>query len=332
MGQHTVIGIENSLTGLLHRPPRVRLLSLDEVTPILERGGTILGTSSRGNIFDEGDEEQIRKVVEGYLLLGLDALIVVGGEGTQKLAKHLVDKGLNVIGVPKTIDNDLPGTDQTIGFSTAADIAAEAVLRLKSTAESHDRIMILEVMGRDSGYIALHSGLASGANVILIPEIPFSYDAISAKIEERRRLGRLFSVIVAAEGAYPEGKAPFFKHPSGGGPRLGGIGQDIAQELHQRTGFETRVTVLGHVQRGGTPNREDRIMGTMFGAKAMEMAINRRFGRFVALINGTIGERSYDDIETGARLQIDIQSNQHIATAESIGISLGRLTPFVAQP
>lgn len=322
------VGIENSLSGLMQRPVRSRPLSLHDVTPILERGGTILGSSSRAQI--ERDPNSIDKAVEGYRTLGLDALVVVGGEGTQKLASKLIEHGLNIIGIPKTIDNDLPGTEQTVGFSTAVDVASDAIGRLQSTAESHDRIMVLEVMGRDSGYIALHAGMASGANVILLPEIPFSFDAICQKIEERRQLGRLFSVVVCAEGAFERGSAPIFKQMDRQeGPRLGGIGQYIAHELQKRTQMETRVTVLGHIQRGGSPNAQDRVLGTLFASRAIALLQKQAFGRFVVLKDGRIDDLSYRDIPTGERKRMSLESDL-VKSAEDIGICLGRKTPFSA--
>lgn len=322
-----VIGVEHSLNGLITDPMRIRKMSFAEVSTILDRGGTILGTSSRGDIFEDINDPRVNQVIAGYKKAGLDALIVVGGEGTQALAKLLSEQGLNIIGVPKTIDNDLPGTERTVGFSTAAEVATDAIIRLQSTAESHDRVMILEVMGRDSGYLALNSGIAGNANVILIPEIPFSIDAIVRKIDDRKRLGRKFSVIVTAEGALPIGGAQSYADVGKSQVRLGGIGQFLAHELPKHTDCETRVTVLGHVQRGGTPNPEDRLLGTHFGTAAVDLAHQKKFGCFVAIQNGQLGTVPYSNISSYARRKLSVD-DPWIKTAENIGICMGRPMKF----
>ena len=265
-------------------------LDTEKVSGILHRGGTILGTTNAGNPFslknaNSGStkgEDLSQNVVEGYKSLGLDCVIVIGGDGTQGIAYQLSKLGINIIGVPKTIDNDLASTDQTVGFDTAVQVASEAIARLQTTAESHERIMILEVMGRNAGHIALHSGIAGGAHGILLPEIPFGYDAVANKIAERQKRGKPYSVIVVAEGAFPKGGEEVFKEEVDGRKNLGGVGHLVADALHKKTGIETRVTVLGHIQRGGLPSHYDRVLGTAYGVKAIEMAEQKKFGKIVA--------------------------------------------------
>jgi len=319
-----VIGIEDSFDGLFELVPRARPLSLRDVSGILERGGTILGTSNKGSPFKSADggaaaKEQLRK---SWKSLGLDVLIVVGGDGTQGMASKINDLGLPVIGIPKTIDNDFGPTDLSVGFLTAVDVAADAVSRLQSTAEAHDRIMIAEVMGRDAGYIALHAGLASGAHMILLPEIPFTWESLVAKIEARRKQGRKFCVVVAAEGAYAAGSKPVFRASATGSVHLGGIGDEVARELHTRTGIHTRVTVLGHIQRGGPPNAADRILATSLAVHAVDLAISKRWGRVAVLKNGAITDVAYADF-TRKPVGVSLQSSI-VKSAEAIGICLGR--------
>ncbi len=333
IGNHgmEVIGIKDSFNGLMNRPMQLIPLTLDKVTDILTRGGTILGTSNRGSPFKDPARKDaaIKATMDGYHSLGLDCVLVIGGEGTQAMASELSACGMNVIGVPKTIDNDLPGTDTTIGFATAVDIVADAVIRLQSTAESHDRVMVLEVMGRDSGYIALHGGLAGGANIILLPEIPFNYSDIIKKINERKQLGRNFSVIVVAEGCTEvDGEMMYQEAPSG--PQvLGGIGSQIARRLSLETGMDTRVTVLGHIQRGGSPNSLDRILATQMAVRAVDLAADKRYGRFVGIRQGAITDVLYTDIERHARQQIRMDDTTLLA-AEAIGVNFGRSTKFKA--
>jgi phosphofructokinase-like protein len=258
-------------------------LTIESTRGILPRGGTILG-SSRTNIFKR--DNGVELVTETFERHRLDGLIAIGGEDTLGAANRLFETGLNVIGVPKTIDNDLGATDVTFGFDTALQIATEAIDRLHTTAESHHRILVVEVMGRNAGWIALHSGIAGGADVILIPEIPFDIDEVCRLIGRRHERGRYFSIVVAAEGATPKegtmsvatGQLDEFGHP-----RLGGIGHALEREIEQRTGFETRATVLGHVQRGGTPTAFDRVLATRLGLAAIEAAHAGRWGMMTAL-------------------------------------------------
>jgi phosphofructokinase-like protein len=258
-------------------------LTIESTRGILPRGGTILG-SSRTNIFKREDGvEQVRQTFERHRL---DGLIAIGGEDTLGAASRLFAEGLNVIGVPKTIDNDLGATDVTFGFDTALHVATEAIDRLHTTAESHHRNLVVEVMGRSAGWIALHSGLAGGADVILIPEMPFDIEEVCRLINRRHARGRYFAIVVVAEGATPKegtmavttGQVDEFGHP-----RLGGIGQQLEREIEARTGFETRTTVLGHVQRGGTPTAFDRVLATRLGLAAIDAAHEGQWGMMTAL-------------------------------------------------
>ncbi len=326
-----VVGISDSFNGLMNRPIDVKPVRLDDVTHMLSRGGTFLGTTNQGNPFQFLGPSQTKPcdksqmVLEGYKQTGLDGIVVVGGDGTQSIAHQLISLGLNIVGVPKTIDNDLAGTDETIGFQTAVEIAADAISRLQTTAESHDRIMVLEVMGRDAGHIALHSGIAGGANIILLPEIPFSYDAIVKKIEERKKRGRYFSIVVVSEGAFEVGASPSMQTvtTSTHQPKnLGGIGSVVAQVLHDKTGIDSRVTVLGHVQRGGSPCHYDRVLASGFGIHAVELIKQKKFGRVVVKQKGRFTDIPYSDVSGKSRpLSLD---SEYIKTAEALGISLGR--------
>jgi ATP-dependent phosphofructokinase / diphosphate-dependent phosphofructokinase len=250
---------------------------------ILHRGGTILG-SSRTNPFKvDGGVEQVRDAIEAR---GLDALIPIGGEDTLGVARRLVDEGVQVVGVPKTIDNDLAGTDFTFGFQTAVQIATDAIDRLHTTAESHNRVIIIEVMGRNAGWIATYSGIAGGADVILVPERPFDIDEVCSRIRRRHSGGSTFSIVVVAEGAVPKDGDVVSEHAGTdafGHVRLGGIAVALEKAIEERTGFESRMTILGHVQRGGTPCAYDRVLGTRFGVAAINAATEGDYGKMVAL-------------------------------------------------
>jgi ATP-dependent phosphofructokinase / diphosphate-dependent phosphofructokinase len=258
-------------------------LTIESTRGILPRGGTILGSSRTNPYKREDGVDTVRQTLSDF---NLDGLVAIGGEDTLGVANRLTIDGVNVIGVPKTIDNDLGGTDVTFGFDTALHIATEAIDRLHTTAESHNRILIVEVMGRTAGWIALHSGVAGGADVILIPENPFDIDEVCRLIRRRHERGRYFSIVVAAEGAMPKegtmtvqtGSVDEFGHP-----RLGGIGYALEREIEARTGFETRATVLGHVQRGGTPTAFDRVLATRLGLAAIDAAHDGKWGMMAAL-------------------------------------------------
>ena len=277
-----VLGIKNGWKGLVSNDTMP--LNIDTVSGILPKGGTILGTSRTNPYKTEGD---VDKVKANFKKMGLDALIAVGGEDTLGVAYKLTKDGLpNIVGVPKTIDNDLSATDYTFGFDTALNVATECIDRLHTTAESHHRIIVAEVMGRHAGWIAIESGIAGGADVILIPEIPIDMDEVCEVIKKRHSRGKTFSIIVVAEGAQfkdgsmvlQEKKLDAFGHV-----RLGGIGEELAAQIEKRTGFETRVSVLGHIQRGGSPTAFDRVLGTRFGVKAVELVKAKKFGKMVAL-------------------------------------------------
>jgi 6-phosphofructokinase 1 len=280
-----VVGIKNGWKGLVNADTID--LDIDRVAGILPIGGTILGTS-RTNPYKK--LEDVQKVVDNYKRLKLDALVAVGGEDTLGVANKLVKekKGLDIVCCPKTIDNDLSGTDCTFGFDTAINIATEAIDRLHTTAESHHRVMVVEVMGRHAGWIALHSGIAGSADYILIPEIPIDLDDLCDLLKKQRARGKLYSMVVAAEGAQfgadmvtKDQKLDAFGHVI-----LGGIGERLAKLIEERTGFETRSVVLGHLQRGGTPSAFDRIVGTKFGLKAVDLILARKFG-YMASLQGT---------------------------------------------
>jgi ATP-dependent phosphofructokinase / diphosphate-dependent phosphofructokinase len=279
---YQVIGIKNGWKGLIENDTTE--LNLDTISGILPKGGTILGTS-RTNPYKK--ENGVEKVKETYKKLGLDALIAVGGEDTLGVASKLPKDGIkNIVGVPKTIDNDLSSTDYTFGFDTALNIATECIDRLHTTAESHHRIMVAEVMGRHAGWIAIEAGIAGGADVILIPELPIDIEEVCALIKKRHSRGKTFSIVVVAEGAQFKAKSMITqeeKLDEFGHVRLGGIGDQLAKEIEKRTGYETRVTVLGHIQRGGSPTAFDRVLGTRFGVKAVELVKNKDFGKMVAL-------------------------------------------------
>ena len=277
----TVTGIRNGWKGLVQG--ETVPLDLQSVSGILPKGGTILGTS-RTNPYKR--QEDLARLRATLTKLGLDALIAIGGEDTLGVATKLSQEGIKIVGVPKTIDNDLSATDFTFGFDTAVNVAMEAIDRLHTTAESHHRIMVAEVMGRHAGWIATYAGLAGGADVILIPEVPIDVDEVCETIKRRHGRGKDFSIIVIAEGAQfkpgtdvsREEKLDEFGHV-----RLGGIGDLLGRMIEERTGFETRVTVLGHIQRGGSPTAFDRVLGTRFGVKAAELALAGKFGKMVSL-------------------------------------------------
>ena len=277
-----VVGILNGWEGLME--DRTRSLDRDDVRGILQRGGTILGTSRMDPYVHGEGYESVRETIED---MGIDALVVIGGDGTLRTALKLADEGLPVVGVPKTIDNDIAATDYTFGFDTALSIATEAVDRIATTAESHNRIMLVEVMGRTKGWIATYAAIAGGADALLIPEVDYDLDEIADIIKRRHRQGRTYSVVVVAEGVTPPtGAMVDPRIDAFGFERLGGVAYQIAPELEQRTGFETRVTVLGHLQRGGTPTAFDRVLGTRFGAAAADLAIAGESRVMVAVRGG----------------------------------------------
>jgi len=328
-----VVGIEEGFEGLIFN--RTQPLTVRNTRDILTLGGTILGATNKGDPFayrEVGEDGSITihdysdRAVENFRSIGLDALFVVGGDGTQQIGYKLHQRGCPVIGIPKTIDNDLEGTDYTFGFQTAVQVAVDALDRLTTTGRSHRRVMILEVMGRNAGWIALEAGLAGGAHIILIPEIPYNLKKVEEKIRLRAEGGSPFSIMVVAEGAVEEGGAPIISEAAGtrlqGVPQLGGVGNYIAKKLGKDIDLEVRCTVLGHVQRGGTPNAFDRILGTRLGARAVRAAAEGRFGNLVALRTPDI---VLVPLETcsGKTRTVPLDS-QLIQCAEAIGINLGR--------
>ncbi|GAM10045.1 6-phosphofructokinase 2 [Geobacter sp. OR-1] len=327
-----VVGIEDGFDGLLDNAKN-RPLGLDEVRGILPRGGTILGTTNRGNPFSYPVEKNGKleiidisdRVVDNIKRMGIDALVTIGGEGSLSIALELMRKGVPIVGVPKTIDNDLLETDVTFGYNTALETATYALDKLHSTAESHHRVMVMEVMGRYAGWIALESGIAGGADVILIPEIPFSIDRICESIELRRSRGSRFSIIVAAEGALEKGgnrvvkSGPDLRHQV---ERLGGIGEYVSKRIGKCLDMDSRVTVLGHLQRGGSPSTFDRCLGSRFGIKALELIDKGIFGEMVCL-KGTV-IRSVRIEKAVRRLKLVNPRGQMVRAAEELGIMLGR--------
>jgi len=296
-----VVGIQNGWKGLVES--KTVHLDLAAVSGIIHRGGTILGTS-RTNPYK--DSAAIEKVRLNFKKMALDALIAIGGEDTLGVATKLYKEGFKLIGVPKTIDNDLSGTDFTFGFDTAVNIAMEAIDRLHSTAESHQRIMVVEVMGRHAGWIALHSGIAGGADLVLIPEVPIKMHEVIDVIKKRNERGKNFSIIVVAEGAKFDGNEVTLENKLDdfGHVRLGGIGELLGRMIEEKTGFETRVTVLGHIQRGGSATAFDRMLGSRFGAKAVELVKKGQYGQMVALKANDIVSVSIE-VATGKLKTVD---------------------------
>ncbi len=325
-----VLGIIDGYYGLVNN--KIRGLSLEDVSGIMPRGGTILGTTNICDPFHyfavvNGKKvynDVSDKVVENIKNNGIDAMIAIGGDGTLAIAYEFFKKGVPVVGIPKTIDNDLFATDVTFGFDTAILTATDAIDKIHTTAESHHRAMIIEVMGRNAGWIALHSGIAGGAHIILIPEIPFEYDAVIKKINERKENGKHFSIIVVAEGAKPKGGDVVVKRivEDGAEPRrLGGIGNRVGDEIERMTGIETRVTTLGHIQRGGSPSPFDRILATRFGAEAVNLIAKKDFGKMVSLRTPEIVSMPLKDAIGKQRL-VPLDSG-YIKAARLIGISFG---------
>lgn len=321
---HQVFGIRDSFNGLMTRPIEASELHLADVSGILTRGGTVLGTVNYGNPF-LSENDKMKRVVDAYKELKLDCIIVIGGDGTQDISAQFVKAGLNIVGIPKTIDNDLAATEISIGFLTSIDTATDAISKLRTTAESHDRIMVLELMGRDAGHIALHAGIAGGADAILIPEIPFTFDSLIKKVEHLKKQGRHYSIVVVAEGAFEKGQTATYKTvktSTFATEHLGGIGAIVAERLHELMNVETRITVLGHVQRGGCPNAYDRILASQFGVYAVDLAHSKTFGVVAGINNGRLTAMPYKDIQ-GKTRPLDLDSS-YIRTAEALGICIGR--------
>jgi len=325
-----VVGFHDGYLGMIQ--DKARALEAADVSGILYRGGTILGTSNRDNpfrfpatvrgrkIFKDVSDQAIRNLRRRKV----DVLIVVGGDGSLSIAHQLFQKGVPVVGIPKTIDNDLSATDVTFGFDTALETAMEGIDRIHTTAQSHHRVMVVEVMGRYAGWIALEAGLAGGGDVILIPEIPYDVKKVCEKVKERNRHGKRFSIVVVAEGARPkkgEVVVQRMVEDSTDPIRLGGIGFRVGSEIEKRTGLETRVTVLGHLQRGGSPSAFDRILATRFGTRAVELTMAKKFGRMVCLRGMHI--RDVDLKKAVSKLRRVSPNGELVQTARSIGVTFG---------
>ncbi|PWB78091.1 MAG: 6-phosphofructokinase [Holophagae bacterium] len=325
-----VLGIHKGYEGLLDTSKIIQL-DRDSVRGITHIGGTILGTTNKNSPFEYPTKlpsgevtlvDRSDEVVDAFRRLRIDALIAIGGDGSMRIASQFAAKGLPIIGVPKTIDNDLSGTVVTFGFDTAVMVASEAIDRLHSTAEAHERVMVVEVMGRYAGWIALHSGVASTADVILIPEIPFDFSAVCEKINDREARGRRFSIVVVAEGAKPAGGQLTVKgHELGREVQLGGIAELVAREISARTGKETRTVVLGHLQRGGAPTTFDRLLALRFGAAAVRMVEARQFNHMVALDPPRVHAVPLE-VAT-SRMKCVPLDGDTMQTARDLGISFG---------
>ena len=326
----TVFGILDGFEGFVEG--KTIELRNEDVSGILSRGGTILGSSNKGDPFHwpvekDGKIEIVDKsqnVMRNYKALDLDAVIAIGGDGTMHICNKLMEMGINVVGVPKTIDNDLDATDVTFGHYSAVYVVSMALDRLHTTASSHHRVIVVEVMGRYAGWIALHGGLAGGADLILIPEIPFSWDSVYDKIHKRELKGKRFSLVCVAEGAKPVGgqlvtKGTDVKRTD---PiQLGGIGKVVADNIEKNTGRETRVTVLGHLQRGGSPTPYDRILATKFGAFAISLAAKKKFGKMASLRGNEIID--VDIVDAISKQKLVKPNNQGVLAARAVGISFG---------
>jgi len=320
-----VVGIRDGYRGLVERS--VQPLSYQDVGGILTRGGTILGASNKADPFNyqpRGGADVSAQAVSTCRSLDLNALVAIGGDGTMSIAHGLSDLGINIVGVPKTIDNDLAGTDRTFGFDTAVSIASEAIDRIHTTAQSHHRVMIIETMGRYSGWIALHAGVASGADVILIPEIEYDVEEVAQVCFTRQQGGQRFTIIAIAEGAKPQEGERVVREQvdkTSDSVRLGGIGRVLADDLEDRLDSEVRTTILGHMQRGGTPTAYDRNLSTAFGARAASLVAQERYGRMVALQNGAFTTVALSEVANKTRT-VPLDSPL-IASALDVGTSFG---------
>ncbi len=323
-----VIGVRQGTHGLLARPVEAEPLDLPRFTgTLLRTGGTILGTTNKGDPFeypmaDGTYADRSNEVIEGYRMLGLDALIGIGGDGSLALLRRLAQQGgLNLVGIPKTIDNDIGHTEVSIGYASAVEVATDALDHLQPTAASHSRVMVLEVMGRDAGHIALDAGIAGGADVILIPEIPYRIDAVAGRIEALKDQGRNFALVVVAEAVKTEAGEPVTQRQAGGAVTYGGIGEYIGGRIAESTGAETRITVLGHLQRGGMPTARDRLKASVFGVHAVDLIARGAFDRMVAWS----GRRALDVplAEAVATAHEVDPAGSLVHTARGLGICLG---------
>ena len=320
-----VIGLLDGTLGLMDRPLRYLALHPDRLDErLLREGGTVLGTTNRGDPFrfpmaDGSYRDRSGEFAAGARELGLDALVVIGGDGSMRIVSRLCEAaGIGMVGIPKTIDNDVHGTEYAIGFATAINVVVDALDRLQPTAASHHRVMILETMGRDAGHIALNGGIAGGADVILIPELRYTLDGVAARLRAVLAQGRRHALVVVAEGARTESGALV---TAGAGGNYGGIGHHLAEAITRKTGAETRVTILGHVQRGGTPSPRDRLVASAFGVRAVQLALERKFGCMVAWQDRGVTEVPLSQVTVGARAVA--ADDPMIAAARGLGIYVG---------
>jgi 6-phosphofructokinase 1 len=323
-----VIGIRQGTAGLLARPVDAQPLEISLFNgTLLRTGGTILGTTNRGDPFDyplpDGSRlDRSEEVIDGYRQLGLDALIGIGGDGSLDILRRLAQQGgINLVGIPKTIDNDLGHTEVSIGYASAVTVATDALDHLQPTAASHSRVMVLEVMGRDAGHIALSAGIAGGADVILIPEIPYRIDHVAAKIDALKQDGRNFALVMVGEAVKRDDGEPVTQTQPGGAVTYGGIGHYIGERISQTTGAETRITVLGHVQRGGMPTPRDRLMASVFGVHAVDLVARGAFDRMVAWSSRKVVDVPLAEAVAGYRA-VD-PDGALVHTARGLGISFG---------
>ena len=328
-----VVGIKHGYRGLYLGGDNFVKLGLEDVTGIITKGGTILYSSNKDNLFDydyidengnkcHGDVSDVG--VENLKKAGIDALIIIGGDGTLTSGRDFSRKGVKVIGVPKTIDNDLAATDTTFGFDTAVAVATESIDRLRTTAESHSRIIVVEAMGRYAGFIGIASAIAGGCDAALIPEVPYDINKVAEAIKENQKRGKNFAIVVVSEGAKPIGGDVVVSKVVENSPdpiRLGGIGNVVANQLEELVGLEARATILGHVQRGGTPTANDRILSTRYGAYAVELVMKGKFGNMVALKGNELGYESLENV-IGCNKAVE-ESSFWIKTARSISMCLG---------
>ena len=325
-----VVGISDGFEGLMHN--RHRILHYDDVSGIINLGGTILGTSNKANPYrcpmkKEGPlefEDLSQAAIDNFERLEADCLVCIGGDGTLNIAHRLFKDGIPIIGIPKTIDNDIRGTDITFGFDTAVYIATEGLDRVRTTAQSHHRVMIVEVMGRNAGWIALHSGTASGADVVLIPEIPYDLDIVTDKVNIRNRRGKRFTIAVVSEGARPKGGGKVVQRvveESTDPVRLGGIGFVLGSHIEAETGIETRTVVMGHLQRGGVPTPYDRVLATRLGTRAVDMLLDGSYGYMVGIKGNDLLDVPLEEVARGQR-RVPL-SDPLIGSARSVGTCFG---------
>jgi 6-phosphofructokinase 1 len=330
LGGLEVLGIEDGFLGLIEN--RLRPLNYEDVSGILTRGGTILGSCNKANpsshlVLEDGKwvKQDVRdRAMETFMRHELDAVVVIGGDGTMSGAAELIQKGMPIVGVPKTIDNDLWSTEVTFGHDTAVNTAAEAIDKVHTTASSHHRAMVVELMGRYAGWLALHAGVASGADVILMPEIPFDIDKVAGQCRSRQRRGKGFTIIAAGEGAVPKGGRQFVDRVDETSPdpiRLGGVGKYVSDTIHEIAGLDSRYVVLGHVQRGGTPTPYDRILATQFGHHAFELLTGGRMNRLVVMKDGRIDSVEIQSVANKVRTVPP--DSPLIAAARAVGTGFG---------